>query len=208
MSLKSDPWYTRLGLPWPSPRPQRKYVSRIKVGESIAGINIGAIKCTYHNIDAGSGRDKYMWRNTWTCIAAEDRRQTEEEHSFDKRIINYPHLIAFRLPTAYLDRNNDRHIADAKPVQEAPTTYNIQQLDDFPMRQQRLLNWQKETILSKEGVQSEIQRLVDEKGFSPQLKRASMDARAHTPAEFLAGQMNRYGMTVSPEAMKIMRKKE
>jgi hypothetical protein len=49
-------------------------------------------------------------------------------------------LIAFRLPTAYLDRNHGRHIADAKPVQEALTTYNIQQLDDFPMRQQRLLN--------------------------------------------------------------------
>jgi len=53
-----------------------------------------------------------------------------------------------------------------------------------------------------------MQRLVDEKGFSPQIKRASMVARAHTPAEFLAGQMNRYGMTVSPEAMKIVRKQE
>jgi len=149
-----------------------------------------------------------MWRNTWTCIAAQDRRQTEEKYSLDERITNYPYLIAFRLPTEYLDRNHDRHNADAKPVQVAPATYGVQQLDDFPMRLQRLLNWRKETILSKEGVQSEMQRLVDEKGFSPQLKRAAMDARAHSPAEFLAEQMKRYGMSITPRAMKHLNKEE
>jgi hypothetical protein len=65
-----------------------------------------------------------------------------------------------------------------------------------------LLNWQNETILNREGIQSELVRLQSGKGFSPQLKRAAMDGRARTPAEFLEGQMKRYGMTITPKAMK------
>ena len=94
--------------------------------------------------------------------------------------------------------------ATGKPAQAAPPTFDIQRLDNFPMRQKRLLNWQNETILNREGIQAEMQRLVSGQGFSPQLKRAAMDGRARTPAEFLAGQMKRYGMTVSPEAMKML----
>jgi hypothetical protein len=94
--------------------------------------------------------------------------------------------------------------ATGKPAQAAPPTFDIQQLDNFPKRQQRLLNWQNETILNREGIQAEMQRLVSGQGFSPQLKRAAMDGRARTPAEFLAGQMKRYGMPVSPEAMKML----
>jgi hypothetical protein len=92
--------------------------------------------------------------------------------------------------------------ATGKPAQAAPPTFGVQQLDNFPMRQQRLLNWQNETILNREGIQSELVRLQSGKGFSPQLKRAAMDGRARTPAEFLEGQMKRYGMTITPKAMK------
>jgi hypothetical protein len=92
--------------------------------------------------------------------------------------------------------------ATGKPAQAAPPTFGVQQLDNFPKRQQRLLNWQNETILNREGIQSELVRLQSGKGFSPQLKRAAMDGRARTPAEFLEGQMKRYGMTITPEAMK------
>jgi GH24 family phage-related lysozyme (muramidase) len=92
--------------------------------------------------------------------------------------------------------------ATGKPVQAAPATYGVQQLDNFPKRQQRLLNWQNETILNREGIQTELMRLQAGQGFSPQLKRAAMDGRARTPAEFLEGQMKRYGMTITPRAMK------
>ena len=92
--------------------------------------------------------------------------------------------------------------ATGKPAQAAPATYGVQQLDNFPKRQQRLLNWQNETILNREGIQTELMRLQAGQGFSPQLKRAAMDGRARTPAEFLEGQMKRYGMSITPRAMK------
>jgi hypothetical protein len=97
--IEPDPWYTRLGLPWPPPEAKRIKVSKIKVGELVAGIEVGAIQCTYHNKNAGFGREQYMWRDKWNCIAAQDRQIIEEEyrHSLGERIINYPHLIAFRL---------------------------------------------------------------------------------------------------------------
>ena len=92
--------------------------------------------------------------------------------------------------------------ATGKPAQAAPPTFGVQQLDNFPMRQKRLLNWQNETILNREGIQAELVRLQSGQGFSPQIKRAAMDGRARTPAEFLEGQMKRYGMTITPKAMK------
>jgi hypothetical protein len=84
----------------------------------------------------------------------------------------------------------------------APPTWGVNQLDTMPNRQQRLRNYQNESILSKEAVGRELVNAANGGGFSPQLRRAAMDALAPSPAEFLRVQGARYGINVPPEAMK------
>jgi len=84
----------------------------------------------------------------------------------------------------------------------APPTFETKQLDSMPNRQQRLRNYQNESILSKEAIGKELVNAANGGGFSPQLRRAAMDALAPSPAEFLRVQGARYGITVPPEAMK------
>lgn len=84
----------------------------------------------------------------------------------------------------------------------APPTWDTRQLDSMPNRQQRLRNYQNESILSKEAVGRELVNAANGGGFSPQLRRAAMDALAPSPAEFLRIQGARYGINVPPAAMK------
>jgi murein DD-endopeptidase MepM/ murein hydrolase activator NlpD len=84
----------------------------------------------------------------------------------------------------------------------APPTFETKQLDSIPNRQQRLRNYQNESILSKEAVGRELTNAANGGGFSPQLRRAAMDALAPSPAEFLRVQGARYGINVPPDAMR------
>jgi len=84
----------------------------------------------------------------------------------------------------------------------APPTFETKQLDSMPNRQQRLRNYQNESILSKEAVGRELTNAANGGGFSPQLRRAAMDALAPSPAEFLRVQGARYGINVPPDAMR------
>jgi hypothetical protein len=72
----------------------------------------------------------------------------------------------------------------------------------MPNRQQRLRNYQNESILSKDAIGRELVNAANGGGFSPQLRRAAMDALAPSPAEFLRVQGARYGINVPPAAMK------
>jgi hypothetical protein len=84
----------------------------------------------------------------------------------------------------------------------APPTWDTRQLDSMPNRQQRLRNYQNESILSKDAIGKELVNAANGGGFSPQLRRAAMDALAPSPAEFLRVQGARYGINVPPAAMK------
>jgi hypothetical protein len=82
----------------------------------------------------------------------------------------------------------------------APPTFDTRQLDTMPNRQQRLRNYQNESILSKAAVGRELVNAANGGGFSPQVRRAAMDARAPAPAESRRSQAARYGINVPPEA--------
>jgi hypothetical protein len=84
----------------------------------------------------------------------------------------------------------------------APPTFDTRQLDTMPNRQQRLRNYQNESILSKEAIGRELVNAANGGGFSPQIRRAAADALAPSPAEFLRIQAARYGINVPPEAKK------
>jgi hypothetical protein len=84
----------------------------------------------------------------------------------------------------------------------APPTFDTRQLDAMPNRQQRLRNYQNESILSKAAVSRELVNAANGGGFSPQVRRAAADALAPSPAEFLRIQAARYGINVPPEAKK------
>ena len=84
------------------------------------------------------------------------------------------------------------------------TTFSPSQLDKMPNRLQRLLNYQNDSILSKEGVIGEIQRLVKNQGFSPQVRRAAIDAHARSTAEFLIVQARYYGIKIDQFAIEYL----
>ena len=54
-------------------------VQKISLGDEIEGIRIGAIQCSFHNKDARYGREQYMWRGRWSCMAG--RTQQEVLHA-------------------------------------------------------------------------------------------------------------------------------
>ncbi len=84
------------------------------------------------------------------------------------------------------------------------TTFSPSQLDKMPNRLQRLLNYQNDSILSKEGVVGEMRRLVNNQGFSPQVRRAAIDAQARSTAEFLSIQARYYGIEIDQFAIEYL----
>ena len=49
----------------------------IEIGDQIGGLTIGAIKCSFFWRDATYGREKYMWRGKWGCMAGRNRYEIE-----------------------------------------------------------------------------------------------------------------------------------
>ena len=45
----------------------------IRIGDTVNGINIGAIKCSFHWNDSGYGNTQFMWRGKWGCMAGRDK---------------------------------------------------------------------------------------------------------------------------------------
>ena len=73
----------------------------IVIGDEIEGIRIGAIKCSFHWRNAGSGREQYMWRGRWGCQAGRSKQQVENAvaENGDKR---FEYIL---LSPVRLDRN-------------------------------------------------------------------------------------------------------
>lgn len=81
-------------------------------------------------------------------------------------------------------------------------SFDSKALDTIPNRLQRLRNYQNETILTKNAINREMGNVATGGDFSPQLRRAAMDALAPSPIEFLKVQAERYGIGISPEVIK------
>ena len=41
----------------------------LKICDTINGVKIGAIKCSFHWNDSGYGNTQFMWRGKWGCMA-------------------------------------------------------------------------------------------------------------------------------------------
>lgn len=50
----------------------------ISIGDSIAGIRVGAIRCSFFWRDASYGREQYMWRSRWGCQAGRSKGEIED----------------------------------------------------------------------------------------------------------------------------------
>src|SRR5690348_5067672 len=49
----------------------------LSVGDSVGGLAVGAIRCSFHWRDASYGREHYMWRGRWACMAGRNREEIE-----------------------------------------------------------------------------------------------------------------------------------
>lgn len=74
--------------------------STFSIGDSIEGLRIGAIRCSYHWKDASHGGEQYMWRDRWDCMAGRDRFEIENavRPSGEKRF-DYIIVSPISLPT-------------------------------------------------------------------------------------------------------------
>lgn len=52
-------------------------LQRISVGDSIEGIRIGVIRCSFFWRDASYAREQYMWRGRWGCQAGRSKEEIE-----------------------------------------------------------------------------------------------------------------------------------
>ena len=52
-------------------------LQRVSVGDSIEGIRIGAIRCSFFWKDASYAREQYMWRGRWGCQAGRSKEEIE-----------------------------------------------------------------------------------------------------------------------------------
>jgi hypothetical protein len=69
-------------------------IKSISVGDTIEGLKIGAIRCSFDTQNAGGrGEGQYMWRGKWSCMAG--RTEFEIENAFDSDWNQrYPYVYA------------------------------------------------------------------------------------------------------------------
>ena len=73
---------------------------KISVGDTIRGVRIGAIKCTFHEQDSSYGGEQFMWRGRWHCMAGRSKHEVENavKDNGDKRY-DYIHIAPVTLRT-------------------------------------------------------------------------------------------------------------
>ena len=73
-------------------------VHTVSIGDSIGGLHVGAIRCSFHWRDATYGGQQYMWRGRWACMAGRSREEVETAvaDNGDKRF-DYVHVAPVRL---------------------------------------------------------------------------------------------------------------
>lgn len=69
----------------------------ISVGDSIEGLRIGAIRCSFFWRDASYGGQQFMWRGRWGCQAGRNKHEIENAvaHDGEKRF-DYLHVAPVR----------------------------------------------------------------------------------------------------------------
>ena len=70
----------------------------LKIGDTINGVKIGAIKCIFHWNDSGYGNTQFMWRGKWGCMAGRDRYEINNAVNDDgKKNFDYIHVAPVSL---------------------------------------------------------------------------------------------------------------
>ena len=70
----------------------------IRSGDTINGVKIGAIKCSFHWNDSGYGNTQFMWRGKWGCMAGRNRYEINNAVNDDgKKIFDYIHVAPVSL---------------------------------------------------------------------------------------------------------------
>ena len=70
----------------------------IKIGDTINGIKIGAIKCSFHWNDSGYGNTQFMWRGKWGCMAGRDKFEIDNALNDDGgKNFDYVHIAPVSL---------------------------------------------------------------------------------------------------------------
>ena len=68
-------------------------IPRIAVGDTIEGVSVGAIRCSFHWRDASHGGEQFMWRGRWSCQAGRNREEVENAVGEDgTKRFEYLHL--------------------------------------------------------------------------------------------------------------------
>lgn len=70
----------------------------LDVGDEIAGVRIGAIKCSFFLRNASYGGEQFMWRGRWGCQAGRSEQEVQDAvaENGDKRF-DYVHVAPVRL---------------------------------------------------------------------------------------------------------------
>lgn len=68
-------------------------ITSIRVGDSVEGLRIGAIRCQFHTKDASYAGEQFMWRGKWACMAGRTQSEIQNAVDSDGRK-NYPYLHA------------------------------------------------------------------------------------------------------------------
>lgn len=73
-------------------------VRTLDVGDDIAGVRIGAIKCSFFWRNASYGGEQFMWRGRWGCQAGRSEQEVQDAvaENGDKRF-DYVHVAPVRL---------------------------------------------------------------------------------------------------------------
>ena len=70
----------------------------ISVGDSIEGVRIGAIRCSFFWRDASYSGEQLMWRGRWGCQPGRNKEQIENAVADDgEKRFDYSHVAPIRL---------------------------------------------------------------------------------------------------------------
>ena len=70
-------------------------VRGVTIGDTVNGIHVGAIRCTFFPHDSFDGGEQFMWRGRWGCMAGRSRAEIDNAVKDDgTKAFDYIHLAA------------------------------------------------------------------------------------------------------------------
>lgn len=68
-------------------------IRKIAIGDTMKGVRVRAIKCTFFAHDAVSGGEQFMWRGRWGCMAGRNQAEIDNAVREDgTKAFDYIHL--------------------------------------------------------------------------------------------------------------------